>query len=139
MDFGPVRQYLSQPPRASALEVMRDAVLLLVPGAVFLLNYILQCRVNRRTRRRAAEVCAAFNMRDRPRWFGPLCQQLWNLYRLSINQCCSFSKSIQNTMFLRKLFAYATNFLELIHTKEFVGFYVSWKDYKGNSKNWSTG
>ena len=86
MDFGLVRNYLAQPPRASGTEVVRDAVLLQVPGAVELLNLVLQVRVNRRTRRTLAHVVAVYNAAVQPRWYGQLCQHLWNLYRLFICQ-----------------------------------------------------
>ena len=86
MDFGPLRNYLAQPPRASGTEVVRDAVLLQVPGAVELLNLVLQVRVNRRTRRTLAHVVAIYNAAVQPRWYGQLCQHLWNLYRLFICQ-----------------------------------------------------
>ena len=86
MDFGLVQNYLAQPPRASGTEVVRDAVLLQVPGAVELLNLVLQVRVNRRTRRTLAHVVAVYNAAVQPRWYGQLCQHLWNLYRLFICQ-----------------------------------------------------
>ena len=89
MDFAPVRHYLSQPPRASGAEVVRDAVLLQVPGAVSLLNIILEVRVNRRTRRQATHVAAAFALVNKPRWYDRLCLHVWNLYRLFICQCTS--------------------------------------------------
>ena len=51
MDTADLRQYLSFPPRGSAVEVMRDAVETQVLGAVWLLELVLSVRVNRRVNR----------------------------------------------------------------------------------------
>jgi hypothetical protein len=59
MDFAPLRAYLSEPVRTAALEVLRDELLLLIPGAVMLLKFLLEMRVNRRTRRTFQEVVNA--------------------------------------------------------------------------------
>jgi hypothetical protein len=44
MDLRTVRHYLSLPPRTTAEEVMRDAVLVSDPGALFILNLVLDVR-----------------------------------------------------------------------------------------------
>jgi hypothetical protein len=84
MDFACLRQYLSDPPRASAKEVMQDAVLYRNPGVVILLKFLLEMRVNRRTRRTFSEVNTAFSTPSHPKWLGVLMSQLWNMYRLSL-------------------------------------------------------
>ena len=82
MDIQTVRAYLLLPPRTSAAEVMRDAVLLLDPGATYLLTTVLEVRVNRRSRRTLAEVQSEF-LKERPaRWFGVVQNHVWSLYRL---------------------------------------------------------
>ena len=60
MDTADLRQYLSFPPRGSAVEVMRDAVETHVLGAVWLLELVLSVRVNRKTRRQLRDVADAF-------------------------------------------------------------------------------
>ena len=60
MDTADLRQYLSFPPRGSAVEVMRDAVETQVLGAVWLLELVLSVRVNRKTRRQLRDVADAF-------------------------------------------------------------------------------
>ena len=67
---------------SKGLHVMRDAVLLQVPGATMMLNILLQLRVNSRTRRTLAQVTAAFSAATHPRWFDRLVKLLWNQYRL---------------------------------------------------------
>jgi hypothetical protein len=84
MDCASVRQYLLQPVRALGAEVMRDAVVHQVPGAVFLLDFLLNVRVNRRTRRSVDEVASAFLSAAPPRWLTRYVDLLWNLYRLLI-------------------------------------------------------
>ena len=87
MDPAIVRHFLAQPPRATAAEVMRDAVLLQEPGAKALLEMVLALRVNRRTRRRFNDVVKVFPKADPPRWYGVLLQHLWSMYRLCICHC----------------------------------------------------
>ena len=84
MDCASVRQYLSQPVRALGAEVMRDAVVHQVPGAVFLLDFLLNVRVNRRTCRSVDEVASAFLSGVPPRWHTRYVDLLWNFYRLLI-------------------------------------------------------
>ena len=48
MDFSSLRNYLGGPIRPSARDVMLDAVVFRVPGAVILFRMILEMRVNRR-------------------------------------------------------------------------------------------
>lgn len=86
MDTADLRQYLSFPPRGSAVEVMRDAVETHVLGAVWLLELVLSVRVNRKTRRQLRDVADAFASPRPPRWFGVLQTQLWNQYRLLLIQ-----------------------------------------------------
>ena len=86
MDTADLRQYLSLPPRGSAIEVMRDAVETQVLGAVWLLELVLSVRVNRKTRRQLRDVADAFASPRPPRWFGVLQTQLWNQYRLLLIQ-----------------------------------------------------
>ena len=85
MDFSPMRLYLAADPRTSAVDVMKDAVVFQNPGAVILLKFLLEARVNRRTRRSVAEVRTAFALQNPPKWVGVLEKQLFNLYRLSLN------------------------------------------------------
>ena len=84
MDFSCLRQYLTDPPRAAAKDVMMDAVVYLNPGAIILLKFLLEMRVNRRTRRTFAEVTSAFCAARQPKWVITLSSQLWNMYRLSL-------------------------------------------------------
>ncbi len=88
VDCASVRQYLSQPVRALGAEVMRDAVVHQVPGAVILLDFLLNVRVNvrvnRRTRRSVDEVASAFLSGAPPRWLTRYVDLLWNFYRLLI-------------------------------------------------------
>ncbi len=84
MDCASVRQYLSQPVRALGAEVMRDAVVHQVPGAVILLDFLLNVRLNRRTRRSVDEVTSAFLSGAPPRWLNRYVDLLWNYYRLLI-------------------------------------------------------
>ena len=86
MDFACLRSYLGDPVRSGAREVMLDALVFLIPGAVMLIKFLLEMRVNRRTRRTFAEAVIAFGQANPPKWIGVLAKQLWNLYRLSLNQ-----------------------------------------------------
>jgi hypothetical protein len=63
---------------------MRDAVVHQVPGAVILLDFLLNVRVNRRTRRSVDEVASAFLSGVPPRWLNRYVDLLWNFYRLLI-------------------------------------------------------
>lgn len=98
MDCASVRQYLSQPVRALGAEVMRDAVVHQVPGAVFLLDFLLNVRVNRRTRRSVDEVASAFLSAAPPRWLTRYVDLLWNFYRLLIKH-----RNIKRLFFLPSL------------------------------------
>ena len=59
MDLVLVRAYLKLAPRQDADAVLRDAIVVQEPGAVQLLRFVLQMRVNRRTRRTVARANAA--------------------------------------------------------------------------------
>ena len=85
-DFSALRQYLGQRPRDNRDALIMDATLYREPGAVMLLSFLLQLRVNRRSRRSMDSVYAASALQVKPRWFTVLAQQLWNLYRLALNQ-----------------------------------------------------
>jgi hypothetical protein len=86
MDFSCLRSYLGDPVRVNAKDVMMDALVFLIPGAVFLLKFLLEMRVNRRTRRTFGDVVTAFGLANPPKWIGVLTKQLWNLYRLGLKQ-----------------------------------------------------
>lgn len=86
MDIQTVRHYLTLPPRTTAAEVMRDAVLVSDPGALFILTLVLDIRVNQRTRRSVAEVRAEINKPQRARWFGVLQNHVWSQYRLFLTK-----------------------------------------------------
>ena len=77
---------MAQPVRGDADAVMRDAAVLQVPGAVALLQLVLELRVNRRTRRQMGHVVAALALATQPRWLGVLRKHLWNMYRLCLDQ-----------------------------------------------------
>ena len=83
MDFATLRNYLNGPARPTPRDVMMDAVVFMVPGALVLLRFLLEMRVNRRTLRSLAEVTAAFTGTSAPRWMNVLTNQLWNMYRLA--------------------------------------------------------
>ena len=85
-DFSALRQYLGQRPRDNRDALVMDATVYREPGAVMLLSFLLQLRVNRRSRRSMDSVYAASALQVKPRWFTVLAQQLWNLYRLALNQ-----------------------------------------------------
>ena len=68
MDFCSVRHYLAQAPRKRPEDVVADAVVLQVPGAVAMLDLLLNSRVNRRTRRNMARVTQAYGVSPKPRW-----------------------------------------------------------------------
>ena len=111
MDTANLRQYLSFPPRGSAVEVMRDAVETQVLGAVWLLELVLSVRVNRKTRRQLRDVADAFASPRPPRWFGVLQTQLWNQYRPLLIQGHFIEKNdvkklIIIYMFLKEFFFY---------------------------------
>ena len=86
MDLCALRRYLALPPRVRAADVMSDALLTGDVGAVQLVEYIIQTRVNRRTRRSLALATSEFRKRekDRDSWYPQLEQWVWNLYRLSL-------------------------------------------------------
>jgi cytochrome c-type biogenesis protein CcmH/NrfF len=86
MDFSVLRAYLGEPVRTAARLVMLDALVYLIPGAVLLLEFLLQMRMNRRTRRSFADAAAAFAMATPPRWIAVLTKQMWNMYRLCLRQ-----------------------------------------------------
>jgi hypothetical protein len=50
MDFSNLRNYLGGPIRMTPRDVMMDAVVFRVPGAVLLLRLILEMRVNRKSK-----------------------------------------------------------------------------------------
>ena len=77
-----VRAYLTLPPRTSAAEVMRDAVVLSDPGAVYILNTVLEARVNRRSRHSLAAVVTEFQKEKPARWCGVVQNHVWSMYRL---------------------------------------------------------
>ena len=85
MDSCALRNYVAQPPCGSEGQFMQDAVLFKQPGAVALLQLVLDLRVNRRSRRSIRAVEAAFNAADKPRWYGVLVKHCWNMYMLCIN------------------------------------------------------
>ena len=87
MDSAALRNYLAQPPCGSAAELMRDAILLLVPGAIILLELVLGLRVNRRTRRSVGQVSVAYSAVPQPRWYGVLLGHVWSMYRLCLTHC----------------------------------------------------
>ena len=82
IDIQTVRAYLLLPPRLSAAEVMRDAVLVSDPGAVYILTTVLEVRVNRRSRRSLADVVTEFPKSRQARWYGVVENHVWSLYRL---------------------------------------------------------
>ena len=84
MDSCALRNYLAQPPCGSEGQFMQDAVLFKQPGAVALLQLVLDLRVNRRSRRSIRAVEAAFNAADKPRWYGVLVKHCWNMYRFAL-------------------------------------------------------
>ena len=86
MDFSALRRYLALPPRTRPADVRSDALVNNDLGAVHLLDYILQTRVNRRTRRGLGTVTSEYRKRekDREAWYPQLEQWVWNLYRLSL-------------------------------------------------------
>ena len=86
MDFCALRLYLALPPRVRPADVMSDALLTGDVGAVQLVEYIIQTRVNRRTRRSLSLATTEFRKRekDRDSWYPQLEQWVWNLYRLSL-------------------------------------------------------
>ena len=115
LDTADLRQYLSFPPRGSAVEVMRDAVETHVLGAVWLLELVLSVRVNRKTRRQLRDVADAFASPRPPRWFGVLQTQLWNQYRLLLIQGHFIEKNdvkklIIIYMFLKEIFYISRRF-----------------------------
>jgi hypothetical protein len=99
MDIETVRQYLTLPPRTTAAEVMRDAVLVCDPGALFILNFALDIRVNQRTRRTVTQVRAEYNKAKRARWFGVLQKHVWSQYRLFLSKT-GLGFKVQNMLFL---------------------------------------
>ena len=120
MDFATLRHYLSCPVRPSARDVMQDAVVFLFPGAILLLRFLLELRVNRRTRRTFADVTHAFSLASPPKWLGLMISQLWNLYRLALTQCYITllqSYKFKNTNFiigiLFSIINLITNFINL--------------------------
>ena len=84
MDFVNVRRYLSLTPRTSAAAVMRDAVEFDDGGAAALVEFLLNVRVNRKTRRSLADVKHAYNANPQPGCFRVLEKRCWSLYRLSL-------------------------------------------------------
>ena len=86
MEFSLLRAHLGEPVRKAARDVLLDALVFLIPGAVYLIEFLLRMRVNRRTRRTFADAVAAFAMATPPKWLGVLSKQLWNLYRLGLIQ-----------------------------------------------------
>ena len=84
-----MRNYLALPPRSTAEEVMRDALVLQIPGALEMVTMVLSLRVNRRSRRTVLHATEAFTKTSPPRWFGILLQQVWNTYRLFIGHASS--------------------------------------------------
>ena len=84
MDFVNVRRYLSLTPRTSAAAVMRDAIEFDDGGAAALVEFLLNVRVNRKTRRSLADVKLAYNANPQPGWFRVLEKRCWSLYRLSL-------------------------------------------------------
>ena len=86
MDFALVRHYVHLAPRADAEAVMRDAVVVEEPSAVELLRFVLQVRVNKRTRRSLGSVAAAYATNAKPRWLGHVQEHLFNLYRLTLDR-----------------------------------------------------
>ena len=87
MDIATVRQYLAQPPRSLATEVLHDACLHGVPGARAIVELCINLRGNRRTRRTFREVCDAFAEDTPPRWYGVLRGHVWSMYRLFLVNC----------------------------------------------------
>ena len=91
MDFSLLRAYLGEPVRKAARDVMLDALVFLIPGAVYLIDFLLRMRVNRRTRRTFEDAVAALAMANPPKWLGVLSKQLWNLYLLGLIQDFPFA------------------------------------------------
>ena len=86
MDLVLIRSYLKLAPSQDADAVLRDAIVVQEPGALHLLNFVLQLRVNRRTRRTRARVNAAYNQMPHPRWLSVVRDKLFNMYRLCLNR-----------------------------------------------------
>lgn len=82
MDLEPVRQYLQLPPRTSAAEVMLDAVVSGLPGALYILTTVMELRVNRRSRRSLVEVLQEYQKVKKARWYGIMVEHVWSMYRL---------------------------------------------------------
>ena len=84
MDFSAMREYLREPVRATADEVMQDAVVYQNPGAIMLLKVLLEMRCNRRTRLSVATVTHLFSQNPGRKLMATLVRQLWNFYRMSL-------------------------------------------------------
>ena len=85
-----MRAYLALPPRQRSADVMRDALRDGDPGALQLIHFILETRVNRRSRRSLATVTAEYAKVRRAAWFGLLEGWVWSLYRLSLISASHF-------------------------------------------------
>lgn len=75
-------------PRQTGREVLADAVGIVHPGAQALLVYLLEIRVNRRTRRTLGNIRSAVARGSQskvPRWLQLIEDALFNLYRLSLD------------------------------------------------------
>jgi hypothetical protein len=87
VDDAALRLYLARPPRATAEDFMRDAVLFVDPGAVQIVDFGLRVRVNRRTRRTLTQLTEEFLLRPGGRWVTLFVKQMFSLYRLLLG-CC---------------------------------------------------
>jgi hypothetical protein len=92
MDFYSLRRYLALPPRKRPEDVMIDALHNDDDGALLLLQFIIQTRVNRRTRRCVEDAKAEFvkRVRERASWYVQLQGWVWSLYRLSLGRNSTF-------------------------------------------------
>ena len=84
MDFVSLRQYLAAPARQTPAELALDAFATQDPGAVQLVRFVLELRVNPRSRRNFEEVQNGYRMSPQPRWFTLLMTTIWNFYRVSL-------------------------------------------------------
>ena len=84
MTFASMRCYLALPPRQLPADVLQDAFVCLDAGALYLVEQILESRVNRRTRRTLQQASAEYAKPadKRGAWFVAMQGSVWSLYRL---------------------------------------------------------
>ena len=94
MDLVCVRDYLRLPARATAEEVMRDALCNDDPGALAIVNIVLQLRLNPRTRRSLGEAKEVMNTGRVPRWYRIAQEHVWSTYRMFLAKALFSSNAL---------------------------------------------